>query len=188
MTPSPDGTHLLLSVDTASGVREHVDIELATGKQLTLSLMNDLYVYGVTGSRWSVAYPVAGVSEDVVAPGFYAIDRDRGTSTILGAIEFTTGVTVSQPIFSRDGAIAMSAIFSTEGQSLWILDLANGEGMEVRDGRFAGASLSPDGCWCAVADIPDQAEASDATITIQRVGTSTSNTLGRGRVPIWVSG
>ena len=186
LTPSPDGARLLLRISPSLGGFEYTTIELESGEATGLLFLNGLISFSFSGSTVGLAMPLIGVGDEPAVPGFYAIDLDTGSSTILAPIELDDVIAISQPLFSRDGLVALSSITSQESQSIWRLDLAAGKGTIVHEGPVAGASLSPDGCWVTIGQVTTSGDKRIPMITVQQPGEEQSLSIGAGWQPVWV--
>lgn len=184
--PSPERTHLLALVMLRESGPRYVDINVRDGSIVELLTLDGLNIFGPTGSQWRIAMPMTGVADDSPTPGYYAIDLNTGVTTIMAPLDLENNVVASQPLFSNDGRTAMSAVFGPDGQTLWIFDLLTAKGAAVRDNTFIGAALSPDGCWFAVADKGD-IDGAVPTIVVDTTALDESQSIGPGRMPVWVA-
>lgn len=187
LIPSPDGSHLLAGMDVSGSGMHYTDIDLLSGKVTELSVLDGLNLFGTIGSQWRLAMPVAQASEEVPLPGFYSIELNAGSATIMAPLAFDSFTFTNPPSFLTNGTVAFNLYFGTGAHVLWRLDLPSATATVLRDGApIAGFDLSPDGCWLAIDEYLGQSDIYDSKVVVGRVGFPGSIDLGLGTNPVWV--
>ena len=187
--PSPNGKRLFVGMNDSELDFRYFDVDLDTRAVTELPEIAGLNAFGPTGGRFKLAMAMNGVTNgNAPNPGYYAVDLDAGAATNLAPITLDSGTNATQPLFDNGGTAAISAQFSPDGQQLWHFDLAAGDATQLTTDSFAGAAISADGCWVAIAAVPAGGNSADAIVGVQPASGGDPVELGPGSNPVWVAG
>ncbi len=183
---APSSNRVLLGINAAGDGWNYTDIDLETGETRELTSIQGLPLFGQTGSQFRLAMPVIGMGNLPDDPGIYQVDLGTGTATQLAPIDLEEIQAINQPQFTLDGNAAILATFGPDAQSLLHIDVDDASATEIRTTPFAGATLSPDGCWMAIVDRKPGGSSSDVDLVIQSIGARSTTSFGPGLNPVWI--
>jgi hypothetical protein len=185
---APGGTRLTYELRTAEGSAWRF-VNLRTQTTTELPEITGLTPVSSDASlRWIVFAPNVVVAANQGGAVYYSLDLERGIT--LPTLVTRDGLSYLPPIvLPGEGRYALVPSTSTSRQQYDLIDNRVGLTASLLDGRSVSATLSPDGCWAAVARVEGDRAERNFRIYLVPLDDQASFIAGEaGIAPIWLAG
>jgi len=185
---APGGTRLVYEVTGADGSSwRHVNLRTGTTTDLPdITGLNP--IANERSLRWIVFAPNSVVAASQGGAVYYSLDLERGVT--LPTLVTRDGLSYLPPIVTPgEGRYTLVPSVSGSIQRYDLIDNRVGLVTSLLDGRSVSATLSPDGCWAAVARVVG--DRADRNFRIELVPLDDQDAVIRGEsgiAPIWLTG
>jgi hypothetical protein len=185
---APGGTRLTYEILSAEGSTWRY-VNLRSGETTELPAITGLTpVANERSLRWIVFAPGAIVSESQGGAVYYSLDLERGIT--LPTLVSQDGVSYLPPIVTPgEGRYALVPSVAGGIQQYDLIDNRVGVTSSLLDGRSVSATLSPDGCWAAVARVVGDRADRNFQVYLVPLDDQEDVIAGEtGIAPIWLTG
>jgi hypothetical protein len=185
---APSGTRLTYEVTTPEGIAWRF-VNLRNGETQELPDLNGVFpIAPAEGLRWFVFGTTAIVAQNQGGLTYMSLDLERGiTTTLLTTVD---GINYLPPtVTPGEGRFALIPSIVGTRQNYDVVDNRTGLTTPLLDSRAVSATLSPDGCWAAVARV--MGVRSDRNFRIYLVPLDGRNEPIAGELgisPVWLRG
>lgn len=185
---APGGTRLAYEVRTPEG-SEWRYVNLRTGSTSELPDLTGLRpIASVDGLRWLVFGVTAVVAQSQGGLTYYSLDLERGVTTPL--LTTIDGINYLPPVVKPgEGRFALIPSIIGTRQNYEAVDNRSGRAFRLLDSRAVSATLSPDGCWAAVARVMGPRSERNFRIYLVPLDGRAEPIQGEfGIAPVWLNG
>ncbi len=185
---APGGTRLAYEILAAEGSQwRYVNLRTNTTAELP-DIAGLAPLSNERGLRWIVFAPNSVVAASQGGAVYYSLDLERGVT--LPTLVTRDGVSYLPPIVTPgEGRYALVPSVSGGIQRYDLLDNRAGLATSLLDGRSVSATLSPDGCWAAVARVVGDRAEREFRIYLVPLDDQEEVIAGEsGIAPIWLAG
>jgi hypothetical protein len=185
---APGGTRLAYEVLSDDGSQWRF-VNLRTGVMTELPAITGLTPVSADPSlRWIVFAPGAIVAASQGGAVYYSLDLERGIT--LPTLVSRAGVSYLPPIVTPgEGRYTLVPSVSGSIQQYDVIDNRAGRISSLLNGRSVSATLSPDGCWAAVARVVGDRAERNFQIYLVPLDDQEAFIAGEpGIAPIWLAG
>jgi hypothetical protein len=185
---APSGTRLTYEIATPEGIAWRF-VNLRNGETQELPDLNGVFpIAPAEGLRWFVFGTTAIVAQNQGGLTYMSLDLERGiTTTLLTTVD---GINYLPPtVTPGEGRFALIPSIVGTRQNYDVVDNRTGLTTPLLDSRAVSATLSPDGCWAAVARV--MGVRSDRNFRIYLVPLDGRNEPIAGELgisPVWLRG
>ena len=185
---APSGTRLVYEIAGEEGTSWRF-VNLRNGETVDLpDLANLIPIAPGDGLRWLLFGVTAVVAQNQGGLTYYSLDLERGLATPLMTTE--DGANYLPPVvLPGEGRFALIPSIIGTLQNYHVVDNRTGATSELVDSRAVSATLSPDGCWAAVARVMGARADRNFRIFLVPLDDSGSPIEGElGISPVWLAG